>query len=79
MRVLLVGAGVIGTVYGSHLAADGHLFRCSRTARGPARWPEFAITRQGFAVTRTASATRVEVSVEAGQDLALVVRDNGTA
>jgi hypothetical protein len=24
MKVRLVGAGVIGTVYGSHLAADGH-------------------------------------------------------
>jgi ketopantoate reductase len=25
MKVLLIGAGVIGTVYGSHLSADGHL------------------------------------------------------
>ena len=25
MEVLLIGAGVIGTVYGSHLAADGQL------------------------------------------------------
>jgi ketopantoate reductase len=24
MKVLLVGAGVVGTVFGAHLAADGH-------------------------------------------------------
>jgi ketopantoate reductase len=37
MRVLVIGAGVIGTVYGAQLAAAGHQSLCSGTAREPTR------------------------------------------
>jgi 2-dehydropantoate 2-reductase len=55
MKVLLVGAGVIGTVYGSHLAADGHLV--SVLAHG-ARTDEVA--RGGLVSTDLATGVRTE-------------------
>ena len=37
MRILVVGAGVIGTVYGAQLGAAGHAVSVLRTVRGPMR------------------------------------------
>jgi 2-dehydropantoate 2-reductase len=60
MKVLVVGAGVIGTVYGAHLAADGH--QVSVLAHG-LRTVEVA--REGLAATDlvTGARTRARVRV----------------
>jgi 2-polyprenyl-6-methoxyphenol hydroxylase-like FAD-dependent oxidoreductase len=58
MRVLLVGAGVIGTVYGSHLAADGH--QVSVLGHGP-RTGEVA--RDGLAATDLDTGARTAAPV----------------
>ena len=39
MRVLVVGAGVIGTVYGAHLSAAGHAISVLSPPPGPVSWP----------------------------------------
>jgi glycine/D-amino acid oxidase-like deaminating enzyme len=39
MRVLVVGAGVIGTVYGAHLAAAGNTVWVLSHGGGPTMWP----------------------------------------
>jgi 2-dehydropantoate 2-reductase len=59
MKVLLVGAGVIGTVYGAHLAADGH--QVSVLAHG-ARTAEVA--RDGLAATDLATGVRTTAPVQ---------------
>jgi 2-dehydropantoate 2-reductase len=59
MKVLLIGAGVIGTVYGVHLAADGH--QVSVLAHG-ARTGEVA--RDGLAATDLATGTRTTARVQ---------------
>lgn len=39
MKILVVGAGVIGTVYGAHLAAAGHTVSVLAHQRGPVTSP----------------------------------------
>jgi 2-dehydropantoate 2-reductase len=63
VEVLLVGAGVIGTVYGSQLAADGQLV--SVLAHGP-RTDEVA--RAGLAATDFATGVRTAVPVRVVDD-----------
>lgn len=42
MKMLIAGAGVIGTVYGAHLAAAGNTVSVLSTGRGPMKWPQEA-------------------------------------
>jgi hypothetical protein len=58
MEVLLIGAGVIGTVYGSHLAADGHLV--SVLAHGA---HTDSIAQGGLAATDLATGVQTVASV----------------
>ena len=53
MKVLVVGAGVVGTVYGAHLAAAGNAVWVSGTDRGPMKWqPEASVSGGGRGLTR---------------------------
>ena len=63
MEVLLVGAGVIGTVYGAQLAADGHVV--SVLAHGP-RAAEVA--RGGLAATDVTTGKRTAAGVRVADD-----------
>lgn len=65
MRVLIAGAGVIGTVYGVHLGAAGHAVN---VLRHPPRTDEVAA--RGLAARDVLDGSRVETGVKVVPDAA---------
>lgn len=65
MRVLIAGAGVIGTVYGVHLGAAGHAVN---VLRHPPRTDEVAA--RGLAARDVLEGSRVETGVKVVPDAA---------
>jgi 2-dehydropantoate 2-reductase len=63
MKVLLVGAGVIGTVYGSQLAADGHLVSVLAHGRRTEQ-----VARCGLAATDVTTAVRTVAPADVVDD-----------
>lgn len=66
VRVLMVGSGVIGTVYGAHLACAGHPVS---VVRHPPRTEEVA--RSGLTAHDVLSGTRAEATVSVVPDVGL--------
>ena len=72
MKMLIVGAGVIGTVYGAHLAAAGNQVSVLRHGPGPMKWPREACAPATFSAA-AGSKSKPSVVPDASGDYDVVL------